>query len=281
MRADQYTLQIRLETLDFRRGIYFFLNGGTVCVIYASMSKLNVTTSTTRPASPNTGSIFFETDTNKLIFWDGTVWHLYDRDSVTAAAAPNTLQFDLTFSNTVNGYSEAGLTFAVDASHVSSAYAGAGALASYSADGVNSSGVKFYVMWEDNMSFSHSGSDYEWMGWSLFSSVDSGSTLVRELYEYSGMHMPFGLLTLSKYEVESNGGPAYSGWDHNTAAPFNLDLTSDNTGNNYYITYDGSGSSGDNSDQYEVSWDNGSSFSMSGGTDGPTFYSSRTGTVPS
>ena len=52
------------------------------------MSKLNVTTSTTRPASPNTGSIFFESDTNKLIFWDGTVWHLFDRDSVTAAA-PN------------------------------------------------------------------------------------------------------------------------------------------------------------------------------------------------
>ena len=50
------------------------------------MSKLNVTTSTTRPASPNTGSIFFETDTNKNIFWDGTVWHLFDRDSVTAAA---------------------------------------------------------------------------------------------------------------------------------------------------------------------------------------------------
>ena len=50
------------------------------------MSKLNVTTSTTRPASPNTGSIFFETDTNKIIFWDGTVWHLFDRDSVTAAA---------------------------------------------------------------------------------------------------------------------------------------------------------------------------------------------------
>lgn len=52
------------------------------------MSKLNVTTSTTRPASPNIGSIFFETDTNKLIFWDGTVWHMFDRDSVTAAA-PN------------------------------------------------------------------------------------------------------------------------------------------------------------------------------------------------
>ncbi len=50
------------------------------------MSKLNVTTSTTRPASPNTGSIFFESDTNKLIFWDGSVWHLFDRDSVTAAA---------------------------------------------------------------------------------------------------------------------------------------------------------------------------------------------------
>ena len=45
-----------------------------------TLSKLNVTTSTTRPASPNTGSIFFETDTNKLIFWELDLFKLIGYD---------------------------------------------------------------------------------------------------------------------------------------------------------------------------------------------------------
>lgn len=235
------------------------------------MSKLNVTTSTTRPASPNTGSIFFESDTNKLIFWDGTVWHMFDRDSVTAAAPSNTLTFDLTFNNSDQGYSESGLTFSVDSSHVSTDYAGTGTLASYSADGVSSSGVKFYVVWEDDVNYEYmSGNYYDWAGWSLYYSTDGGSTLERLTYNYSGMTMPYTLLTFN------------TPWDHNVAAPFNLDLASSDGGSNYYITYDGNGSSGDSGDQYQLSWDTTSAFSFeSGGTNGTDFYNSRTGEVPS
>ena len=46
------------------------------------MSQLFTCTSTTRPSgsSLNTGDLFFETDTNKLIFWDGVIWRIYNSD---------------------------------------------------------------------------------------------------------------------------------------------------------------------------------------------------------
>lgn len=34
----------------------------------------DICTSTTRPASPTAGSIIYETDTNKLMLWDGATW---------------------------------------------------------------------------------------------------------------------------------------------------------------------------------------------------------------
>ena len=45
------------------------------------MSTLNTTTSSNPPASPNTGDIYLETDTNKIILWDGSVWRKYNSDS--------------------------------------------------------------------------------------------------------------------------------------------------------------------------------------------------------
>lgn len=38
------------------------------------MATLNTTTSSTRPASPTAGETYFETDTNKIIIWNGTSW---------------------------------------------------------------------------------------------------------------------------------------------------------------------------------------------------------------
>ena len=38
------------------------------------MAKLNTVTSGTRPASPAAGEAYFETDTNKIIIWDGSAW---------------------------------------------------------------------------------------------------------------------------------------------------------------------------------------------------------------
>ena len=46
------------------------------------MSKIKTTTSTTRPPDAATGELFFETDTNRLIFWDGSKYHVYNRDSL-------------------------------------------------------------------------------------------------------------------------------------------------------------------------------------------------------
>lgn len=34
----------------------------------------NVNISTTPPSNPRTGDIFFDTATNKLVFWNGTNW---------------------------------------------------------------------------------------------------------------------------------------------------------------------------------------------------------------
>jgi hypothetical protein len=51
--------------------------------IYNRLSKLetaqrftapNVNISTNAPTNPRTGDIFFDTSTNKLVFWNGTNW---------------------------------------------------------------------------------------------------------------------------------------------------------------------------------------------------------------
>lgn len=44
------------------------------------MSQLLTCTSITRPSDVRTGDLLFETDTNRLIFWDGIVWRIYNSD---------------------------------------------------------------------------------------------------------------------------------------------------------------------------------------------------------
>jgi hypothetical protein len=46
------------------------------------MSKLTTTTSGTRPSNPADGTLLYETDTKNLIFWDGTVWRVYNYDRI-------------------------------------------------------------------------------------------------------------------------------------------------------------------------------------------------------
>lgn len=48
------------------------------------MSTLNTTTEANPPANPNTGDMYLETDTNKIILWDGAVWRKYNPDSPVA-----------------------------------------------------------------------------------------------------------------------------------------------------------------------------------------------------
>lgn len=59
------------------------------------MSTLLTTTSSTRPASPNAGDTYFETDTNKIIVYSGTAWKEYEdngqlyNDSDITALSPH------------------------------------------------------------------------------------------------------------------------------------------------------------------------------------------------
>lgn len=57
------------------------------------MSTLLTCTSTTRPASPSTGDILYETDTAKSIIYDGATWRVYASDSSS---------YDLDGTNTVS-----------------------------------------------------------------------------------------------------------------------------------------------------------------------------------
>ena len=53
------------------------------------MAKLDLITSSTRPASPASGKAYFETDTNKVIIWDGSAWTELVSDNAPAPAGFN------------------------------------------------------------------------------------------------------------------------------------------------------------------------------------------------
>ncbi len=48
------------------------------------MSKLNTCTSSTRPADPSAGDMLFETDTKRIITFDGSEWYVYEYTATTA-----------------------------------------------------------------------------------------------------------------------------------------------------------------------------------------------------
>lgn len=61
------------------------------------MSKLNTCTSSTRPADPSAGDMLFETDTKRIITFDGSEWYVYE---YTATTAPI---YTLTVNQTTGG----------------------------------------------------------------------------------------------------------------------------------------------------------------------------------
>tara|TARA_R100000951_G_scaffold46628_2_gene39921 strand:- start:181 stop:1011 length:831 start_codon:yes stop_codon:yes gene_type:complete len=75
------------------------------------MAKLNTVTSGTRPASPAAGEAYFETDTNKVIIWDGSAWTELASDSVPAFSNAYSVEFD-----GVDDYFEFGSNTYVDTS---------------------------------------------------------------------------------------------------------------------------------------------------------------------
>lgn len=58
------------------------------------MSTLSNCTSSTRPASPATGDTLFETDTKKIIVWNGSNWYVYNNDGTTDFSNTLSLSFD-------------------------------------------------------------------------------------------------------------------------------------------------------------------------------------------
>jgi len=47
------------------------------------MAKIPPTTSGNRPSDPAQGEVYYESDTNRIIVFDGSIWHVYNRDSLS------------------------------------------------------------------------------------------------------------------------------------------------------------------------------------------------------
>ena len=58
------------------------------------MAKLDLITSSTRPASPAAGKAYFETDSNKVIIWDGSAWTELVSDNAPAFSNAYSVDFD-------------------------------------------------------------------------------------------------------------------------------------------------------------------------------------------
>lgn len=69
------------------------------------MSTLSNCTSSTRPASPATGDTLFETDTKKIIVWNGSDWYFYNYNSNTSFSNTLSLNFDGTNDSLTTNYS--------------------------------------------------------------------------------------------------------------------------------------------------------------------------------
>ena len=58
------------------------------------MSTLLTTTSNTRPGTPANGDMYYETDTNKIIVYDGTDWREYNSDVETTVEETINITYD-------------------------------------------------------------------------------------------------------------------------------------------------------------------------------------------
>lgn len=58
------------------------------------MSTLLTTTSNTRPGTPAAGDMYYETDTNKIIVYDGTDWREYNSDVETTIEETINITYD-------------------------------------------------------------------------------------------------------------------------------------------------------------------------------------------
>jgi hypothetical protein len=63
------------------------------------MATLNTVTSSTRPASPTAGEAYFETDTNKIIVYNGTTWTEIVSDGTLGSSFSNAYSVDFDGTN--------------------------------------------------------------------------------------------------------------------------------------------------------------------------------------
>jgi hypothetical protein len=60
-----------------------------------------VCTSSTRPASPDTGTMIYESDTSRILYWDGAAWTM--RTKVATALSSSTIQSSMATGATLTG----------------------------------------------------------------------------------------------------------------------------------------------------------------------------------
>lgn len=116
------------------------------------MATLNTVTSSTRPASPTAGEAYFETDTNKIIVWNGTSWTEIVSDG-TLSSFSNAYSVDFDGSNdymgvgTISTFNNTPSTFSISIWFYGS---------EISIGGFSDSGVGFYT-WTDGNIYIHAG----------------------------------------------------------------------------------------------------------------------------
>lgn len=184
------------------------------------MATLNTVTSSTRPASPTAGEAYFETDTNKIVVYNGTTWTEIVSDGNLSSYSNYSVSFDgsndyleTSFAPSSIGTSDysislwfnitAGATedhpyffaFGANASSVTNTYQGLG-LTGRSGNGYKVRMNNYYTT-AYSQSVSSSTSDVTAGNWYHFVLVRSGNTLT--LYKDGS-----SFLTLSNSDVGLN-----------------------------------------------------------------------------
>lgn len=85
------------------------------------MAKIPPITSDNRPSDPAQGEVYYESDTNRIVVFDGSVWHVYNRDSLSySTGGADDLHYPqgLYTDSTANYYIANSPAIHMDANHV-------------------------------------------------------------------------------------------------------------------------------------------------------------------
>ncbi len=85
------------------------------------MAKIPPITSDNRPSDPAQGEVYFESDTNRIVVFDGSVWHIYNRDSlINSTGGVDDLHYPqgVYADTTANYYIASSPAIHMDANHV-------------------------------------------------------------------------------------------------------------------------------------------------------------------